>query len=539
MKIKQHIFYFFTMFLLVNVFRLRAADSTNQTASTQESWVTISNRWSSVPLDQIRQTAEGGDVVAQYYLGRAHLEGIGVATDQNEGYKWIKRAADLKYARAQYYLGWMYENGTNVSQDYNEAATFYRLAADQGYAIAQNNLGFLYYRGLGVPQDFAEAVKWYQKSAEQGEVLGEENLGCMYENGDGVPENFLESIKWYQKAAEQGGVFAEKKLAWIYARGSYGEGKVNGQGAEAQIRSGGVAPNHELAEKWMRQAVDLNSPEGQCQFGDLLSGEFDNAGHQDATHFPDAGEWYRKAAEQGFAEAQEKLAEMYNYGQLGNDQRSNCIPWFLKAAAQGNAEAQAEIGELRQLYPNSELLKSINPIDSLKQAAMQGNLQAQFELARRYHAGDGAPKDSVESFKWMEMAAQHDISPVTWTIDAHYYLGVMYEKGDGVTKNLTNAYKLYLEAAVGGNKPEPFVRVGQMYENGEGVPQDDRQATEYYYSALQFGFAPTSHGDVARCTAIENLLNLYFQGRGLPDDKTAVSQQLDEIKRNHCLVETI
>jgi TPR repeat protein len=102
----------------------------------------------------------------------------------------------------------------------------------------------------------------------------------------------------------------------------------------------------------------------------------------------------------------------------------------------------------------------------------------------------------------------------------------MYEKGDGVTKNLTNAYKLYLEAAVGGNKPDPFVRVGQMYENGEGVQQDDHLAAENYYSATQFGI-PDDSGYMA----VENLLNLYVQGRGLPDDKTVVGQQIDEIKR--------
>jgi TPR repeat protein len=109
----------------------------------------------------------------------------------------------------------------------------------------------------------------------------------------------------------------------------------------------------------------------------------------------------------------------------------------------------------------------------------------------------------------------------------------MYEKGYGVAKDLDKAHQLYLAAAVGGNKPEPFTRVGLMYENGEGVRQDYREAAINYYAGLQFGFFPTTHGDVARCTAIENLLNLYASGRGLPGDQTAVAQQLDEIKQNH------
>lgn len=57
-------------------------------------------------------------------------------------------------------------------------------------------------------------------------------------------------------------------------------------------------------------------------------------------------------------------------------------------------------------------------------------------------------------------------------------------------------------------------------------------AVTNYVLALQFGFFPTSD-DTARCTAIENLLNLYVQGRGLPEDTNVIAQQLVEIKRNH------
>ncbi len=457
MKIKKQLLNLLAGISLFFAFHLQSADSTNS-ASIQESWEIISNRWGSVPLEKITQTAEHGDVSAQFYLSIAYSDGNGVATNQAEAFKWTQLAAQQGMARAQRNLGWMFMNGngtatnaaeaavwyhkaaqqgsptaqrifgwmlqtgSGVETNVSEAVEWYQKAAQQGDAQAQFNLGWMYENGVNFPQDYAEAAKFYRQAAGQGHSMAQNNLGWLYKNGWGVTEDDIEAVKWFQKSAEQGDNLAAYNLAWIYASGTYGATNTFGQGAEAQIRSGGVAPNHELAEKWMRQAVDLNSAEGQCQFGDLLHGEFDNAGHQDTTRFSDAGEWYRKAAEQGYAKAEEKLAEMYNYGQLGDDQRSNCIPWFLKAAAQGNADAQTKIGELRQLYPDSELLKSINPIDSLKQAAIQGALQAQFELARRYHTGDGVPKDSTESFKWMEMAAQHDISPVTWTIDAHYYL---------------------------------------------------------------------------------------------------------------------
>ena len=520
------------MAAIVSSGNLRAADSTSGTV-VQESWETISNRWGSVLLDKVRQTAEGGDASAQYYLAIAYSLGNGVPVDKAEAFNWMKLAAQKGMPRAQRRFGWMLHDGSGTTPSIKEAVEWLQKAAAQGDAEAQTGVGWLYEKGEGLSQDYVQAAAFYRLAAEQGHAMAQNHLGWLYKNGQGVPEDPTEAIKWFQKSAEQGLSLAKINLAWIYAAGVYGPTNTLGQGANAQIRSGGIAPDHGLAEKWMRQAVDLNSAEGQFQFGDLLHGEFDNDGHQDETRFPDAAGWYRKAAEQGYAKAQLALAEMYNYGKLGDDRRSNCIPWYLKAAAQGDAKAQAEIAELPKFYPHSELLQSINPIDTLQKSAAQDDLKSQFELARRYHEGEGVAKDPVQAFEWMEKAAQHEISPLTWTIDAHYYLGVMYEKGDGTTKDLEKAYRLYLEAAVGGNKPEPFTRVGQMFENGEGVPRDDRQAAANYYTGLKFGFSPTLHGDASRCTAIENLLNLYALGRGLPGDESVVGQQLDEIKKNH------
>jgi TPR repeat protein len=470
------------------------SSGTNSSSAFGESWASISNRWSVVPIEKATEAAGSNDVSAQYYLASIYYYGIGVTKDFDQSFNWMNKAAAQGMPRAQRRLALMYLNGEGVEANTSEALRYAQMAANENDSYAQNLMG------------------WF------------------YKNGRGVPDDPQEAVKWYQKAAEQGQIDAQISLAYIYASGVYGPTNTFGQGAEAQIKSGGVAPNHGLAEMWMKKGVDLNSAKGQFDFAKLLYSEFDTNGFQEQAKFPEAAEWYKKAAEQNYAPAQYELAEMYNYGKLGDDQRTNCIPWYLKAAAQGNADAQAEIGQLRQLYPNSDLLNTVDPIAALKNAADQGDLSAQFELAKRYHHGDGVAKDPAEAFKWMKMAAGHEISPVTLTIDAHYYLGVMYETGDGTPVDLTNAYRLYQEAAVGGNKPEPFTRVGEMYENGEGVPKDVSLAVENYVQALQFGFFPTSD-DSARCTAIAHLLNLYVKGRDLPQSKDELAGLLGELKR--------
>ncbi|MBB5048557.1 TPR repeat protein [Rhodopseudomonas rhenobacensis] len=66
---------------------------------------------------------------------------------------------------AQAYLGFMFEYGRGVPQSYSEASYWYRRAAEQGNGTAQYSLGLLYDKGFGVRQDLVEADKWLNLSA--------------------------------------------------------------------------------------------------------------------------------------------------------------------------------------------------------------------------------------------------------------------------------------------------------------------------------------------------------------------------------------
>ncbi|WP_244060855.1 tetratricopeptide repeat protein, partial [Aeromonas caviae] len=54
--------------------------------------------------------------------------------------------------------------------------------------------------------------------------------------------------------------------------------------------------------------------------------------------------WWRKAAEQGNAEAQFNLAQMYGKGKGVAQDIQQVVTWLRKAAEQGNAEAQFNLG---------------------------------------------------------------------------------------------------------------------------------------------------------------------------------------------------
>jgi uncharacterized protein len=436
MKLKIHL----ALLMLCASWHSEAQTDTNNPAILQ-SWDSISNHWSSVPIPQTTKAAGGGDAGAQYYLAIAFTEGYGVEKDPVTAYKWMRSVAEQGMPRAQRKLGWMLQ------------------------------------KGLGVDPNAAEATEWYRRSAEQGDMQAQINLAYTYTSGD-----------------------LDKR-------------------------------DYETAEKWMRKAAEQGVPKAQYAFGELLNQEFDKAGKW-TPNFQVAAEWYRKAADQGYAKAQYALAEMYNYGQLGEDQRSNCIPWYLKAAALGDEEAKAKLGLLHTFYPNSELLKSVNVIDALQSSAESGNFQAQFELAKRYQTGEGVAKNNSEAFKWMEKASENGAS-TSQIGDAAYALALMYEKGEGISADMSKAHILYIQVAEGYQLASASFRVGKMYENGEGVPQDDQKAVEFYANENHFYPAPNDpryvhaekypNGVINYFTvteeSVESLLRLWSLGRGFPDEK--------------------
>ena len=68
----------------------------------------------------------------------------------------------------------------------------------------------------------------------------------------------------------------------------------------------------------------------------------------------EAVNWYRKAAEQGYAVAQNNLGFMYSNGEGVKEDDAEAVKWFRKAAEQGYAQAQDNLG---YMYSNGEGVK--------------------------------------------------------------------------------------------------------------------------------------------------------------------------------------
>lgn len=113
---------------------------------------------------------------------------------------------------AQFYLGKIYMQGLGAKPDYNKAMSWTRKAADQRNVEAENFLGLLYYYGLGAPQSYTDAMSWYRKAADAGNVKAQTSLGMMYLNGQGAPEDPVQAYKWLKLAEVAGDADAGSKL---------------------------------------------------------------------------------------------------------------------------------------------------------------------------------------------------------------------------------------------------------------------------------------------------------------------------------------
>jgi TPR repeat protein len=129
------------------------------------------------PLDDLHRQAAGGDLQAQYQLGRQMLV-AGSASERQKGLQWIERSAEGGYAEAQYRLVTYYENKIHIMRDNpSRGVALLQSAAEQNHLPAMSTLALAYEKGrYGLAKDYQPAKYWYQKllqAYESGQYLGE------------------------------------------------------------------------------------------------------------------------------------------------------------------------------------------------------------------------------------------------------------------------------------------------------------------------------------------------------------------------------
>lgn len=106
-------------------------------------------------------------------------------------------------------------------------------------------------------------------------------------------------------------------------------------------------------------------------------------------------------------------------------------------------------------------------------------------------------------------AAMNELQPVAeqGNVEAQYYIGYIYQNGQGVNEDQQQAAKWYLKAANGGYGPAQS-KIGFMYANGHAFTKDYEKAAIWYRKAAEQG----------NLTGQKELGVLYFNGNGVKKD---------------------
>ncbi len=187
----------------------------------------------------------------------------------------------------------------------------------------------------------------------------------------------------------------------------------------------------------------------------------------------------------------EKEEEVARKATEGKAQAEKGMEELKLAAEQGDAEAQFRLG---QMYYEGEGVPQDNAeaFKWYRMVAEQGDASAQYRLGWMYHSGKGVPQDYAEAVRWYRTAAEQGHA------NAQFILGFMYENGEGIPQGDVEAVKWFRMAAEQGIALAQY-SLGEMYINGRGVAQDYIEAHKWYnLAASRFSSDDTDMSDLAR-----------------------------------------
>ena len=157
------------------------------------------------------------------------------------------------------------------------------------------------------------------------------------------------------------------------------------------------------------RTADSQSQSGSSKTGSTPQVRADSDAHWEwrEERWPNAEEieLLRRAADNGDAQAQFRLALMYDGGHGVVQDQAQAARWLLRAAQQGLADAQYNLALALEDGRGVEQ-NDAEAAMWYRAAALQGFVSAQKNLGVKYALGQGVAEDPFESYIWSSIAAQ-------------------------------------------------------------------------------------------------------------------------------------
>jgi TPR repeat protein len=194
------------------------------------------------------------------------------------------------------------------------AGQWFILAARGGHPNAYVQLGHRYLRGVGFAPDDKAAAYWFYRGAVSGDHAAMTALGSLYAAGRGVDQDWAAALYWWKHAGQ-----------WRFVGDAYACGF-------------GVLQDNTRALALYEKGAAAGDMSSAIQVGHMHAGA--------CTERPDdeaAFKAYKKAADEGYPEAQVGVSQLYLEGRGVARNPYNAYMWARLA------ELRLEPGELQRL----------------------------------------------------------------------------------------------------------------------------------------------------------------------------------------------
>jgi TPR repeat protein len=182
----------------------------------------------------------------------------------------------------------------------------------------------------------------------------------------------------------------------------------------------GVDQNLKTAHSWLLRAAQGGLACAQCHVAEMFE-----SGRGVRRNLPEAIRWYRAAADQNHAEAMYNIGRLYEDGEGVAKDDKEAFQWFMRAAGQNHEDALYVVASA---YEHGECGVARDQHEAAKfyrLAAIQGNVQAHFNLGILYCQGEGVPQSFVEAKKLFEVAAAQGFGCAVASLNHHIFVAAV------------------------------------------------------------------------------------------------------------------
>lgn len=247
-------------------------------------------------------------------------------------------------------------------------------------------------------------------------------------------------------------------------------------GAQAQSDDWAAAADAALeagdpirATSILQTVAQSGDAQAQTRLGDLL-----RRGEVVSQDLRAAAQWYQRAADQGYAPAQNALGRLYFEGAGRAADRERALELLGAAALQGSPDHGQDYALALETADRIE-----EAADWYARTADLGHAPAMTSLGVLALDGRGVEQDDARALALFTAAAEDGDAR------AQNNLGLMYARGAGVEQDYERAAGLF-QAAADQGLAQALGNLAVLYENGFGVALNEAEAVRLYRDAARF-----------------------------------------------------